>query len=366
MRTFKVLGMMSGTSLDGLDLAYCQFWEDNAQWHFEIRQCTTIPYSEKWHQLLQNAIHLSQEDHEQLHQDYGKWLGRQAQQFLKKHDLQVDFLASHGHTSHHRPEEGVTFQLGHGQQIATITQQKVICDFRSLDVHLGGQGAPLVPIGDALLLKTYDFCLNLGGISNVSFQKAGKRLAYDIGMANMPLNHITQKIGLPYDDGGKLAATGILLPELYEALNQLPYYQLPYPKSVGFEWFIEQVQPLLDGKDYATKDALFTVIQHNCDQIARGLTAENPKKGSQLLVTGGGALNDFFIETLQKAVGTNIIVVVPPKKFIAFKEAMVFAFMGVLKYLGRTNVLASVTGANADSCSGIVFDPVDLKAPSMG
>ncbi len=357
MRTFNVLGMMSGTSLDGLDLAYCNFWQKDGKWDFEIRQCTTISYGKTLYNSLKNAIHLPEEEHFKLHHDYGTWLGDQAKLFVEKHQLKIDFISSHGHTSHHRPEEGITFQLGHGQALANTSGKQVICDFRSLDVQLGGQGAPLVPIGDALLLSEYEFCLNLGGISNMSFQKEGIRLAYDIGLANMPLNYITEKIGLKYDEGGRLAASGTLVTELDKALNSLPYYKLPYPKSTGYEWFSSQVRPLLDKMSATTEDFLHTLIHHNAKQIALAIRAEQPRKGSRLLITGGGALNDFFVQALRKELSGVCTVVVPPKKFIAYKEAMVFAFMGLLRQLGITNILRSVTGASEDSCSGVVYNP---------
>ena len=349
--------MMSGTSLDGLDLAYCHFWKKNGQWDFEIRQCGAVSYDKKLYEQLKNAIHLSEEDHLQLHRDYGIWLGQQAKDFIKEHQLEIDFIASHGHTSHHRPEEGITFQLGDGQALANSSGRKVICDFRSLDVQLGGQGAPLVPIGDHLLLSEYEFCLNLGGISNISFQKEGKRIAYDIGMANMPLNYLTEKINMKYDKGGAMAHSGRLLPKLLEDLNRLQYYELPYPKSTGYEWFSSEVKPLLEQPKVGIKDLLHTVIHHNCEQIARAVKKEEPTNKSQVLVTGGGALNDFFVATLKEKLGAICEVVIPPKKFIEYKEAMVFAFMGVLKHLGETNVYASVTGAKKNSSSGELFAP---------
>jgi anhydro-N-acetylmuramic acid kinase len=357
MKRIKVLGMMSGTSLDGLDLAYCHFWQKNGKWNFEIRQCTTISYEEALYKKLKNAIHLSEEEHLQLHHDYGTWLGEQAKAFIQKHDLELDFIASHGHTSHHRPEEGITFQLGDGQELANSSGHKVICDFRTLDVQLGGQGAPLVPMGDSLLLSEYEFCLNLGGISNMSFQKGKKRVAYDIGMANMPLNYITEKIGLKYDEGGKLASSGNLQTKLLSELNSLDYYNLTYPKSTGYEWFSSEVKPRIDSTQAPAKDVLHTVIHHNCEQIAKAIKKELPKSGSRLLVTGGGALNDFYVATLQEKLGKSCTVIVPPKKFIEYKEAMVFAFMGVLKSLNEINVLATVTGAEKDSCSGMIFKP---------
>jgi len=357
MDRFKVLGMMSGTSLDGLDLAHCHFWQKDNTWDFEIRQCTTIPYGESLYEKLKNAIHLSEEEHTRLHHDYGVWLGQHAKAFIDKHHLELDFIASHGHTSHHRPEEGVTFQLGDGQKMANTSGHKVICDFRTLDVTLGGQGAPLVPIGDSLLLSEYEFCLNLGGISNMSFQKGKQRVAYDIGMANMPLNYLTEKIGLKYDKGGKLASSGTLLQNLLNELNALDYYNLPYPKSTGYEWFSSEVKPLIDASEAEIKDILHTVIHHNCEQIAYAIKKERPESGSRLLVTGGGALNDFYSTILQEKLGKTCSVVVPPKNFIEYKEAMVFAFMGVLKSLDEINVLATVTGAKKDSSSGVTFEP---------
>jgi len=359
MQNYKVLGMMSGTSLDGLDLAYCHFWKKNGAWDFEIRQCGAVSYDAVFFERLKNAIHLSEEAHLQLHMEYGHWLGQQAKVFIEKHHLDIDFIASHGHTSHHRPEEGITFQLGDGQQLANSSGENVICDFRTLDVTLGGQGAPLVPIGDHLLLSEYQFCLNLGGISNISFQKDGQRVAYDIGMANMPLNHLTEKINLKYDKGGRLARSGDLIPRLLEHLNALAYYKLPYPKSTGYEWFSSEVKPLLEQNDTETKNLLHTVIHHNCEQIAKAIAKEQPANQSRVMVTGGGALNDFYMETLQQKLEGICEVVIPPKKFIEYKEAMVFAFMGVLQQLGETNVYASVTGAQRDSSSGVVFEPKD-------
>ncbi|MEM8999784.1 MAG: anhydro-N-acetylmuramic acid kinase [Bacteroidota bacterium] len=357
MDNYKVLGLMSGTSLDGLDLAYCHFWRKTTTWDFEIQLCEAISYDKSLFDQLKNAIHLSEKAHLKLHHVYGNWLGQQARDFIEKHQLNVDFIASHGHTSHHRPEEGITFQLGYGQELAKASGARVICDFRTLDVSLGGQGAPLVPIGDHLLLSEYQFCLNLGGISNISFQKNGKRVAYDIGMANMPLNYLTEKINLKYDKGGTLARSGTLVPKLLENLNSLKYYEVPYPKSTGYEWFSSEVKPLLKKTKAEIKDLLHTVIHHNCEQIARTVKNEKLEGKSRVLVTGGGALNNFFVATLEEKLGETCEVVIPPKKFIEYKEAMVFAFMGVLKHLGEINVYASVTGAKQDSCSGKIFEP---------
>ena len=357
MKTIKVLGMMSGTSLDGLDLALCHFSKSEGKWSFSIVETKAIAYNLTWKNRLKHAIHLSDEDHNKLDQEYGTWLGKQAKRFLEDAREVVHFIASHGHTSHHRPEEGFTFQLGNGQALANTSGQKVICDFRTADVKLGGQGAPLVPIGDHLLFGEYDFCLNLGGISNVSFVKEGSRKALDIGMANMPLNHITQKVGLEYDENGQLARIGNLLPKLKTALDNLEYYTLPYPKSTGYEWFLADVVPLIENSEGSIPDLLHTIIHHNCEQIALEIDKFRSKSNNTLFVTGGGAFNSFFMETLQQKLRDSYALKIPSKTLIAFKEALVFALMGVLRDENQTNIFASVTGASQDSCSGRIYLP---------
>ncbi len=358
MTKFKVIGLMSGTSLDGLDLAYCHLWQENGNWEFSIEHTKEVGYSKKMQDYLKNAIYLSENDHAQLHKDYGVWLGEQAKTFMQDENLEVDFVASHGHTSHHRPEDGFTFQLGDGQLLANTSGKQVVCDFRTKDVSLNGQGAPLVPIGDRLLFHEYDFCLNLGGISNISFEKNGERIAYDVGMANMPLNYITQKMGLGYDEGGKLAKTGRVNKPLLRKLNQLDYYKLPHPKSTGYELFTEQFVPLIEDADASHIDLLHTFIHHNSEQIALEVHKHATKPHNKLFVAGGGALNHFFIDTLKEKLGSSINIVIPSKTLIAFKEALVFALMGVLRLQEKTNVLSSVTGAIENSCSGKIYFPV--------
>ncbi|UWX56024.1 anhydro-N-acetylmuramic acid kinase [Maribacter litopenaei] len=357
MKLYKVVGIMSGTSLDGLDLAYCQLRRKKDQWEFEIKTTESVTYSKEMQNELKDAIHLSAEKLLLLHNEYGIRLGKNVKDFITQNDLEVDFIASHGHTSHHRPELGFTFQLGSGQHLANASGHKVICDFRSNDLALGGQGAPLVPIGDRLLFSEYDFCLNLGGISNISFESRGSRIAYDIGLANMILNYITRKIGLDYDKNGALAKSGTINPNMLKKLNDLNYYLLPHPKSIGYEWFLEEVVPIVDDTEDSTENLLHTAVHHICEKIAQQVALNSNKKTQKLLITGGGALNSFLIETIRQKLSSNIDVVVPEKKLIEFKEALVFAFMGVLRSEREVNVLKTVTGATRDSSSGVIFLP---------
>jgi anhydro-N-acetylmuramic acid kinase len=348
---------MSGTSLDGLDLCYCHITKDKDKWSFEIYETKSISYSRDMQSELKDSIYLKADVLLQFHNTYGSWLGKESKTFISEKKLEVDFIASHGHTTHHRPENGLTFQIGSGQHLANESGFKVVCDFRTNDVALGGQGAPLVPIGDQLFFGEYDFCLNLGGISNISLEQKGKRIAYDIGLANMILNYITRKIGLDYDKGGELARTGSTNQNMLDRLNGLKYYLLPHPKSIAYEWFVEEVVPIVDLTDDTTENLVHTSVHHICEKVAQQVKLNSTKSQSSLFVTGGGALNDFLIETLQEKLGTKTKVVVPKKELIEFKEAVVFALMGALRIEQEINVLKSVTGAKRDSSSGVFFLP---------
>lgn len=357
MKIHKVLGLMSGTSLDGLDLAYCHIWKKLDRWKFEIKETRAISYDTEMRTRLKNSISLPADELLILHNTYGSWLGQQAREFIEKMGLDVDIIASHGHTTHHQPQRGLTFQIGSGQHLANVSNYKTVCDFRTNDVALGGEGAPLVPIGDRLFFGEYDFCLNLGGISNVSFEHQGNRIAYDIGLANMILNHITQKIGLAYDDNGKLAQKGALNKDMLEQLNQLSYYKLPFPKSTGYEWFLEMVVPIIDATQEPTENLIHTAVHHICDQIAVQIMANATKDQSTLFVTGGGALNQFMMQTLKTKLDSSISMVIPPEKLIEYKEALVFGLMGILRVEQEINVLKTVTGASKNSSSGVIYLP---------
>ncbi|TRX50926.1 anhydro-N-acetylmuramic acid kinase [Fulvivirga sp. M361] len=355
--TYHVIGLMSGTSLDGLDLAFCTFEKKEEKWSFQLRASKSIDYTADLRARLKESVLLSAVELLQLNNEYGQWLGEQVVQFVKEYDIKADFVASHGHTVFHQPEKGITYQIGSGQKIANACSLKVICDFRTLDVTLGGQGAPLVPIGDQLLFSAYDFCLNLGGISNVSFHHQDKRMAFDIGLANMPLNYLVQSIGKTYDANGAMARSGRLDKALFDQLNQLPYFKAPFPKSTGYEWFHDEVMPLLDQSTISVEDKLHTMVHHLTYQAAEAIKPFSNAQ-ARLLVTGGGARNAFLIETLQQYLADKVSVCIPDPSIIDFKEAIVFALMGVLYERGEVNCLSSVTGAERDCCGGVGYWPL--------
>ncbi|TAF32156.1 MAG: anhydro-N-acetylmuramic acid kinase [Cytophagales bacterium] len=353
MNHFHVLGLMSGTSLDGLDLAYCTFTKQNDQWFYEIVEAETAEYDPPEQDRLYNAMTASGWDLVRLHKDFGHYMGRCVEQFCKKYNLKPYFVASHGHTVFHRTDLGITFQIGSPADIAAQSGLPVVADFRSLDVAMGGQGAPLVPTGDRLLFSEFDYCLNLGGIANISYEENQQRLAFDIAPANILLNRLARRRGMAYDRDGLLAREGEVHATLLEQLNKLDFYKEAAPKSLGREWIDSLVWPILEHSGLKEEDLLATVARHIAQQIGAVIKKESPSK---LLATGGGVYHAVLMENLAREV-PQCQIVVPNSKIIAFKEALIFAFLGVLRWTGQPNSLASVTGAPLDLCGGAIYLP---------
>ena len=347
---YNVIGVMSGTSLDGVDLAYIKFKHSDC-WKFEIFQSETFSYSEEWLTKLKNAIHFNPSELEELNVSYTKLLASIISEFISKNHLaEIDAVCSHGHTILHQPQNGFTLQIGNLPIIRDLVNQTIVCDFRVQDVQLGGQGAPLVPIGDELLFSEYDYCLNLGGFSNVSFNENGNRIAFDISPVNTVLNFYASELGFPYDDAGNLAKSGNVNQDLLKQLNDLEFYALPYPKSLGMEFVNAKIFPLINSFSIDVKDKLRTFVEHIAIQIANICSKPNAK----LFITGGGAYNRFLIERLRNYLPTTKVII-PDDKTIQFKEALIFGFLGVLRLRDEINVLSSVTGASKNHSTGVVF-----------
>ena len=344
---FLAIGLMSGTSLDGLDICYVKF-EKKQHWNFEIQHAETVKYPKFWEEKLKNSIHLSAEDIAELNSDYGFYLGEKVNEFISKNQIKnIDLIASHGHTVFHQPQKKFTLQIGDGRAIKLITKIPVIYDFRMQDVLMGGNGAPLVPIGDELLFQQYDACLNLGGFSNISMKVEGKRIAFDICPVNIVLNSLAQKRGQKYDEDGKIARLGKIDSELLNELNNLKFYRQDFPKSLGIEWVLENVSSKFEKQ--STEDLLATFTEHSAIQIANTL---NQFKLKNVLITGGGTYHSYLIEKIKSKTSTEIII--PEKTIIDYKEALIFAFMGILKMNNETNVLSSATGSYKNHSSGII------------
>jgi anhydro-N-acetylmuramic acid kinase len=345
--------MMSGTSLDGLDVASCTFKKIKSGWEYAIEKAITIKYPAGWITKLSNAHHLSGEELLTLDAAYGKYLGDICTKFIALHKLKVDFIASHGHTIFHQPVKGFTFQLGNGNAIHAATGLPVISDFRSLDVALGGEGAPLVPAGDKYLFQEYDVCLNLGGIANLSMDVKGTRLAFDICFCNMGLNYLACQAGKTYDAEGRMANTGELNTSMLNRLRKIySTIELKRP-SLGREFFEKQIQPLLDQKNISLPDRLRTFTESIAVEIIRSILPV--KKNPSILCTGGGAFNSFLISRMLDHVGDDASLIIPEENVLKFKEALVFAFLGVLRLNKEINCLKSVTRASRDSSVGIMI-----------
>ncbi len=353
---YSLIGLMSGTSLDGLDMAYCQFSFDGS-WHYDIVEAHTLPYSGEWKKRLAQAALLSGEELEILDIEYGFFLGKQVRRFVKELDLRVDAVASHGHTVFHQPLRGMTKQIGDGSALSLSCSLPVIYDFRKLDVLLGGQGAPLVPAGDEWLFGDYAACINLGGFANISCKKNHKRIAWDISAVNIVLNYLAAKLGKEYDSDGEIAAHGDVDQSLLEELNALDYYRRKAPKSLGREWVEEHIFPLLEACGLKTETLIATYTEHSAEQISDAMKTLR----GEVLFTGGGSFNRHLMNRIA-ALSPQVTLIIPGEKLVNFKEALVFAFLGVLKLRGEINTFASVTGAKRDSSGGTLIIPGTSKS----
>ncbi|MES2380478.1 MAG: anhydro-N-acetylmuramic acid kinase [Bacteroidota bacterium] len=348
MNKYRVIGVMSGSSMDGVDLAYCEFELVNTTWEYKIVAAQTIPYDEKWRVRLSQLYKQPIEIYPKTDAFYGRYLGQLVKKFVQEYKLTVDFVASHGHTIFHQPEQGFTAQIGCGAGLNAESGLPVVTNFRNIDVMLGGQGAPLVPIGDKFLFTEYDACLNLGGISNISFNSQQGITAFDISPCNIVLNRVARWLKLPFDDGGKIAASAEVDTELLSELNEIPFYQKKGAKSLGREWINTSFWPIVKNYlDTSEPEKMATLVEHIATQIADVLNHYNIQK---ILVTGGGAFNTFLIETLQKK--TSCQIVIPEATLVNYKEALIFAFLGILRLRNENNILSSVTGASRDSIGG--------------
>ncbi len=341
---------MSGTSLDGLDLALIHFNKVDNRWRFTIEKAETIEYPDSMVTALKSAVDLENKEIKALDLSLGEFIGKAINDFLDDAGP-INFIASHGHTIFHQPTRGITLQIGNGEIISQISGLPVINNFRSKDVSLGGQGAPLVPIGDRDLFFSFDYCLNLGGIANISFEEHGERLAFDICPFNLALNELAQQKGLAYDDKGEMASTGVVDLSLLKALNQISYLSMNAPKSLGLEDYRKLWLPLIASSNISIEDKMASFVEHAAIQIAKCMKGGKDKKA---LITGGGAFHDYFISRIKDLASTTICI--PDHQTVNFKEALVFAYLGLLRFQEQPNCLSSVTGAPYDSSGGDLYN----------
>lgn len=358
---YRVIGLMSGSSLDGLDMVYTALEETGGKWSYEIIQSDCIAYSAEWKSRLQHAADLPANEYLRLHAAYGHYTGELVNSFIARHSLhhKVQLIASHGHTVFHEPGNRMTAQLGEGAAIAAVTGLNVVSDLRAMDIALGGQGAPIVPLGEKLLFPGYQLLLNLGGIANISSAGDGNYVAFDICPANRVLNMIAASAGKEFDEDGAMAAGGFVRDEVLAALNSLDYYRQPFPKSLANSFGTGTVYPLLKAASLSGRDAMRTMVEHICIQVTRSvgkLLHTYQQRPTQMLVTGGGAHNTFLVSRLQETLGVmGITLELPGPEVINYKEALIMALLGVMRWREENTVLHSVTGASRSSIGGAVW-----------
>lgn len=354
---YNVIGLMSGSSHDGLDIAFVEIADVRNDWVYEIKNSECVPFTPELEQQLRQAASLSVPDFLRLHTAFGRWMGHQVVQFIDKYELhhKVHFIASHGHTVFHEPASGTSTQIGDGASIAAVTGLTTITDLRNMDLALGGQGAPIVPIADKLLFRDYDFCLNIGGICNVTIN-GPEPIAFDIAPANQVLNHYAQSIEMPFDMDGTLASAGKVEPSLLEQLNALDFYQLPAPRSLSNTYSGSIIDKVNEFTSLSVQDILATLCAHIAAQISKAIEPYVKDAPAKMLATGGGAFNKYLIDTISVALADKgVEIVVPDAELVANKEALAMALIGVLRWREEVNVLSSATGAQRSSIGGAMW-----------
>ena len=351
MKNYYVIGLMSGTSIDGVDLVYANFFYDK-HWSFKILKSKTYEYDMDWQNILKNLSDKDLNSIKLIDKNYTKLLSEYILKFIEEFSIkQIDFISSHGHTALHDPSNSITYQIGNLKELSDYIGLKVICDFRDQDIKLGGQGAPLVPVGEKYIFPEYSTLINLGGFANITINSNNNLIAYDICPVNIVFNHLSNLKDLKYDDKGKMALSGTLNIELFNCLQSLEYYKQVSPKSLGVEWVYQNIFPIVNCfSEIPLEDLLNTFSKHFAGQIAN-----NIKSSNKTLITGGGAYNDYLIQNIIDLTESEIII--PRSEIIEFKEALIFGFLGVLKDLNINNCYSSVTGAMKDHCSGNIFIP---------
>ena len=360
---YRTIGLMSGSSLDGLDIVFAELNENSGNWEYEIKAADCLEYPEEWKTRLQEAVSLNALDYLLLHTEYGNYLGKEVNRFIEKNDLhyQVSLIASHGHTTFHVPSKKMTAQLGDGSAIAAETKLPVVSELRALDIAFGGQGAPIIPVGEKLLWKDHSMFLNIGGIANISFNLPDTYIAYDVCPANRVMNMIAQRVNKDFDAGGEMAALGNVHEGLLEKINASDYYRQPYPKSLANSFGTAEMYPLVRSFGLTHNDELRTYTEHVVTQVKRavvdGLSMQAKDTDKKLFVTGGGAFNHFLIQRLSEVLKPEgVEVVVPGEEIVKYKEALVMALIGVLRWRQEYNVYATVTGAERNSIGGALWN----------
>lgn len=355
---YDSIGLMSGSSLDGLDIVLAAFEVADGRWKYKIKAASCTTFSNAWRSRLENAVHLDTEAYLLLHTAFGKYCGQQVVAFLNNRDVRrrPDVVGAHGHTTFHIPGKGMTHQLGDGAAIAAACRIPVVSDLRSVDVALGGQGAPIIPAGEKLLFPQYRYFMNIGGICNVSVHETKKITAFDVCPANRVLNMLAGLAGKKYDKEGRLAKSGTVNLPLLEKLNSEQFYTRLPPRSLANSFGTGVLYPTILKSRLSVKDALATYCEHIAMQTLKALIPYRKKKKTSLLVTGGGALNKYLVGRIRyylEAIGIDIEV--PDDDTVNYKEALTMALIGVLRLREQDNVFSSVTGAARNSCGGALW-----------
>ncbi len=348
------LGLMSGTSLDGIDAALVR---TDGRSQVETGTHLSVPYDEAFRDLLRSVlggvgpIHQVEKALTELH-------ANAVHALLSRAGIEggeVDLIGFHGHTILHDPDRSRTWQIGDGAQLAAETGIDVVCDFRSNDVAQGGQGAPLVPVFHRALAASLEMplaVLNIGGVANVTYLDDGEQslIAFDTGPGGALIDDwVNRTLGKPFDEGGALAATGSVSKPILNELLASSYFDKTPPKSLDRDAFAFDAMQSLSPEDGAATLTAFT-----CESIVKAVEYL-PMRPKRWLVTGGGRHNTYLMTQLQAALG----VPVDPVESVGWQgdalEAQAFAYLAVRSRERLPLTFPGTTGVSPPQTGGVFF-----------
>jgi len=355
---YNVIGITSGTSLAGLDLVFAALTEVRGKWTYEVKASERVEYTAEWEEKLGKAADLPARDYLLLHSEYGHFIGHAVNQFIADHQLdhQVHFIAAHGDTVFHIPAQKMTAQLGDGAAISAVTGLSVISDLRAMDIAFGGKGAPLLPIAEQLLFPDYQYRVNLGENATLAAQIDGQLIASDICACNYVLDTLAETLNFPFDKDGQLAAGGVTDQSLLNALNGLAFYNEASPRHMSSKFGTGTVLPMIQQHQLSTQGKLNTYTHHiaaQIEKIVKDLLPQEENVPRSLLLTGGGAANTYLVKTIEAALQPHNVTVTVQHD--PFRNALMIALLGALRWRQEPNGLASVTGAEKDSVGGALW-----------
>ena len=363
IKSVRALGLMSGTSLDGVDIALIKTDGIDV---YDFGRAYTVPYDDSLREQIRSILGLKPDTEQNaakislVENLLTAFHAEVVKDFLSAEDEPVDVIGFHGHTIHHEPENHYTHQIGDGQLLADLTGIKVVNRFRNADVCAGGQGAPLVPVYHAALCADMEkpvAVLNIGGVSNITWiGSTGEMLAFDTGPGNAPVNDwVLKHAGMHMDYNGKLAISGKVNEPILSVLMKHKYFAKYPPKSIDRNIFNEKLEHL---EGLSLEDGAATATAFTAEAVAYSISFFLPEPPKKLIISGGGANNPTMVRFIRRRLPD---IEVTTGREIGWNceamEAQAFAYLAVRRLAGLPITFPTTTGVSEPLPGGEIHTP---------